>query len=394
MHILIIPFGHYVTPKAPISAVFQYHLAHALKNESTTVGVVSAGFVPFRKQFSSYPYSPFENDNGVNTYRRYKRMLIPGRLANKFFLRYLIGMYLDLFKRYVDKQGMPDIVHAHNSIYAGVAAFKIKEKYNIPYLITEHSTAYAQGLISNQQSKLIKQVLKNAEIKTVVSTKLGSLLENLFGADACPYYPIFNILDNRFEKEKFIVKNIKKAKDVFTFLNIASLDAKKNQSDLIEAFASTFKGNNNVQLRIGGHGPLRGQLEAKTKKLGIANQVVFTGLLSREKVFFEMQNCDVFVLSSTFETFGVVLIEALACGKPVVATECGGPEDIVNKNNGVLVPIKKVDMLAEAMFNIYSNIHKYDQNIIRQDCLKRFGKDSFVARLKSIYSGILEKRKA
>jgi glycosyltransferase involved in cell wall biosynthesis len=98
-----------------------------------------------------------------------------------------------------------------------------------------------------------------------------------------------------------------------------------------------------------------------------------------------MQNCDVFVLSSIVETFGVVLIEVLAVGKPVVATKCGGPEDIVNQDNGILVPTKDVHALAEAMYNIYLNINKYDASLIRNDCISRFGKDSFVEKLRHIY---------
>lgn len=146
-----------------------------------------------------------------------------------------------------------------------------------------------------------------------------------------------------------------------------------------------------MRLKIGGDGPLRKQLESKAKDLEIERQVIFTGLLSREKVLREMKNCDVFVLSSTFETFGVVLIEALACGKPVVATKCGGPEDIVNSTNGYLVPKKNVRALGNAMEDICLNIDKFDPYQIRKDCLLRFGEDTFVARLKSIYANLLRK---
>jgi len=393
MHILIIPSGHYAVKKSPLSGIFQYHQARALRKKDTNVGVLSAGFVPFKRLFTKYPYEPFEDKNGVNVYRLYKRIIVPGRFANKIFTKSLVGLYSKLFERYITEQGVPDIIHAHNCLYAGVAALKIKKTHKIPYVITEHSTAYARGLISNHQAKLSREVLKNADIKTVVSSKLGSLLENLFGADACPNYPIFNILDNRFAKEENILKGVKNHNDVFTFLNIAGLDPKKNHSILLDAFAWKFKGNSNVQLKIGGDGPLRKQLENKTKDLEIKGQVVFRGFLSRKKVLLEMQNCNVFVLSSIFETFGVVLIEALACGKPVIATKCGGPEDIVNSNNGYLVPKKNVKALGKAMEDIYLNINKFDPFHIRKDCLLRFGEDAFVARLKSVYTNLLRNKK-
>jgi len=392
MHILIIPSEHYITPQAPLAAVFQYQQAHALKKKGVKVGVVSAGFVPFRRLFFDYPFSPFKKDGGINTYRCYKKIFVPGRIANKLFLKNLIDSYLKLFKRYINEQDIPDIVHAHNCMYAGLAALKIKEKYGIPYIITEHSSVYARNMISNWQIMLIREVLKNADVKTVVSTKLGKLLERVFGADAHPNYPIFNILDERFEKKENVMKAEKNGKMIFSFLNIANFDANKNHADLLEAFAGVFRNNFKVQLKIGGDGPLRKQLKSKAIDLGLGEQVVFTGLLSRDEVLLEMQNCDVFVLSSIFETFGVVLIEALACGKPVIATKCGGPEDIVNSNNGLLIPIKDVSALAKAMENIYLNINKYDSYLIRNDCLSRFGSDTFVTRLQYIYKRILKNR--
>ena len=386
MHILIMTSGYYVTKQAPLNGIFQYYQTRALRKKGINVGVLSAAFKPYRRLFSRYSYQSFEEDDGVNVYRLYKRIIVPGRIANKIFIETLVDFYMKLFRRYVIEQGVPDIIHAHNCLYAGAAALKIKKIQKIPYVITEHSTAYARGMISNRQAKLIREVLKNADVKTVVSTKLGSLLENLFGADACPNYPIFNILDDRFEKEENILKGVKNDKDVFTFLNIAGLDPKKNHSELLDAFACKFKGNSKVKLKIGGDGPLRKPLETKAKDLEIEEQVVFTGLLSREKVLWEMRNCNVFVLSSIFETFGVVLIEALACGKPVIATKCGGPEDIVNSNNGYLVPTKDVSALAKIMEDIYLNIRKFDPYLIRKDCLSRFGEEVFVQRLQSIYT--------
>ncbi len=393
MHILIIPSEHYVTQQMPLGAIFQYQQAHALKEEGMNVGIVSAGFVPFNSMLTKYPYPAFERDDGINTYRFYKRMFISGRIAVKAFLKYLVSLYLKTFEKYINSHGKPDIIHAHNCLYAGVVALRIKEKYSIPYLITEHSSAYVRGIIPNNQSKLVKDVLINAEVITVVSTRLGKLLENLFGADACPNYPIFNILDDRFEREESILKSVKSNKDVFTFLSIGSLDDNKNHTDLLNAFAFNFKGNSKVQLKIGGNGPLRKQLEKQIKDIGIERQVIFTGQLSRDIVLWEMQNCDVFVLPSIVETFGVVLIEALALGKPVVATKCGGPEDIVNQDNGILVPTKDVPALTEAMSSIYLNIDKYEASLIRNDCLSRFGKDAFVKRLRSIYTSIQDKGK-
>jgi hypothetical protein len=142
MHVLIIPSEHYVTQGAPLAAIFQHQQAHALNEKGIKAGIVSAGFVPFRKMLTTYPYPLYEMDDSVNTYRCYKKIFIPGRVSIKVFWKYLVSLYLKTFEKYISEQGLPDIVHAHNCLFAGVVALKIKEKYDIPYLITEHSSLY------------------------------------------------------------------------------------------------------------------------------------------------------------------------------------------------------------------------------------------------------------
>src|SRR5699024_9955006 len=89
--------------------------------------------------------------------------------------------------------------------------------------------------------------------------------------------------------------------------------------------------------------------------LKIEEQVVFLGPLTREQVKEEVSSADAFVLSSKYETFGVVLIEALALGKPVIATKCGGPESIVTPEVGYLVENNSEEELSKAMSELIAN---------------------------------------
>ena len=99
---------------------------------------------------------------------------------------------------------------------------------------------------------------------------------------------------------------------------------KKGQADLLRAFAERFAGDPSVRLGIGGDGPERGRLHELAGSLAIAEQVDWLGALDRDGVRQAMCEADAFVLPSRLETFGVVVIEALACGLPVVATRSGG----------------------------------------------------------------------
>ena len=123
---------------------------------------------------------------------------------------------------------------------------------------------------------------------------------------------------------------------------------------------------------------------------GVKKQIIFLGALSRDDVAKWMNKCDCFVLPSRYETFGVVYIEALASGRPVIGALNGGAEDIINNLNGYLVPIDDIDKLAEKMLELYKKIDSYNEEEIRSDCLKRFSPEVIVNKIISVYKEVLK----
>jgi glycosyltransferase involved in cell wall biosynthesis len=124
-------------------------------------------------------------------------------------------------------------------------------------------------------------------------------------------------------------------------------------------------------------------------RLGLDDDVQFVGAMNPMQVAAEMRDSSVVVLPSWRETFGVVLAEALACGTPVVATRCGGPEDIVDDQSGLLVNPGDPAALAAALKSVLSNPAYYDPNRLRQHALDRFGRDVVSNQLRSLYEQIL-----
>jgi glycosyltransferase involved in cell wall biosynthesis len=175
----------------------------------------------------------------------------------------------------------------------------------------------------------------------------------------------------------------------FRFLSVGFLVEGKNHAGLLRAFAAQFRGGSDVELRIGGDGPLRASLEKLASQLGVVDQVTFLGRLTRPEVLRQMQVCDGFVLPSDYETFSVVLIEALACGTPVVATACGGPEHIMREQDGILVPPRDPIALGQAMREMVRTLHSYDSEGMRRSCIERFGRDALVERLNRVYHEVL-----
>jgi glycosyltransferase involved in cell wall biosynthesis len=177
----------------------------------------------------------------------------------------------------------------------------------------------------------------------------------------------------------------------FRFINICFLSKKKRVDLLINAFSSVFGGNPKIELYIGGTGDQLPELKQLVSNLNLEKQVVFLGALSRNQVMEEVEKADVFVLSSEFETFGVVLIEALALGKPVISTRSGGPEDIVDEKNGLLVPTNDREALGKAMQYMVENYNTYNPQEIQQRCHEKFSEASVAKRLVNVYQQVLTK---
>jgi glycosyltransferase involved in cell wall biosynthesis len=114
----------------------------------------------------------------------------------------------------------------------------------------------------------------------------------------------------------------------------------------------------------------------------------FAGALTRAQAIQQMQACDIFILPSLGETFGIVLGEAMACGKPVIATRCGGPEYIVTEKTGILVAPRDVTALTDAIIFMLNAYSTFDPEHIRQSVLHRFGEASFLEAVASHYKNI------
>ena len=102
-----------------------------------------------------------------------------------------------------------------------------------------------------------------------------------------------------------------------------------------------------------------------------------------------MQAADCFVLSSLRETFGVVLIEALASGTPIISTRCGGTDDVVTETNGLLVDTADDTALGNAMVYMFEHKDQYQPMVLREECRARFGKDPFLKRISHFYNTAL-----
>ena len=379
-HVLIIP-SWYPLYSGDIGGSFFREQAIALHSAGFSVGVIFPQLRSFKKLFESFNGVTKEIDGGVTTYRDGFINFTPRckTLMQKKWLK----KGERLFKLYIKEHGKPDIIHAHSLFNGGLLAHLLSKKYKVPFVITEHSTAFSRGLISNKQISEAQSAIKDANSCIAVSNEFKTLLNQKLNTDKWIYIP--NIVSNDFLESK-LISNCNKN---YRFINICLLEPKKKVDILIHAFYILSQKVDNIELEIGGNGSQFNYLMNLVSELGLDDKIKFHGKLTRTEVLSKVSNADAFVLSSEFETFGVVLVEALALGIPVIATKCGGPESIVTPEVGFLVEKNSSAALAEAMFFLHSNSKNYKASDIRSYCYKEFSQDTVIRRLTDTYNSII-----
>ena len=388
MHILILPFN-YPSPEQPVKYTYVHDQATALQKAGHEVRVLVTPEMHSLRNL-------LDNPRWSNLSRRQRSYQLEGIPVDRgsqwawlsnvpsLLKAQLIARETELlFRGYLAAHGKPDLIHAHNVRYGGWAAAAIRKKYRLPVVLTEHSTVFLRNAIPPLEKRLIPVTLRSVDRRLAVGPALAAALQSFCQGLQIEVVP--NIVHTGFftPSEKLLPE------EPFVFSSVAQLKPIKAMDNLIRAFALAFKGKQAV-LNIGGFGDERSRLETLAHELGMAEQVNFPGKLSRDGVRALLRESHVLVSASSVETFGVTLIEAMACGRPVIATRSGGPELFVNDGNGILVPVNDVNALATAMQAMRNNYRQYDPGRIRDECVVRFGEQAIVERLEAIYEDTLK----
>ena len=371
-HILVVP-SWYTSGRGPGGGYFRDQ-ALALAAAGHRVAIAAPAIYTWRdRRAGRAPAAGAEivvAHDGVPVYRRSAFTALP-RLPYRNPLAWA-ACGLKLAAAYIDGNGRPDLVHAHSCMNAGVVALALFRRYGIPYVVTEHSSGPATGRWWERH--LIRRVIARAGKCLAVSPHLAGLLERAYPGAAWHYLP--NVLGEAF-LATCPAPPPAAERAGFVFLCVARLSPEKGHALLLEAFAAAFGGDPRTRLRLVGDGPLRRDLEALAVRRGVARQVEFAGALPAAGVRAEMERADAFVLASHRETFGVAVIEALACGLPVVSTRSGGPDHMIDASNGRLVAGNDACLLRDALVAMRREARLYDRAAIRAAVIRRCGPDAF-----------------
>ncbi|MFU7514835.1 glycosyltransferase [Clostridium sp. HCS.1] len=381
MHVMFVP-SWYHNKRNPVHGSFFKEQAEAIQESGVKVTVAYNEIWPLTQLFKINEKIgiSFSIEDKLRTYR-YKNYNYLPKNPKMFsiFNRRMDRLYREILK----KEGKVDLIHCQSSFWAGISAAYISKKYNIPLIITEHSSLKTAIYIKDSYKPFIKKSYLDADVLIAVGNGLKKEISDFSGRSD------IKVIHNLIPVERFNIS--KDTNDIFTFFSLAFLEGEKGMDVLIKAYAKYFK-NTNTKLIIGGDGSQKEYLVNLAIELQIDSQMEFLGALSREEVSNYMSRCNTFVLASKYETFGVVYIEALASGKPIIGTYNGGAEDIINENNGLLVKVNDIDDLGNAMKYITKNINSYDAEKIRSECIDKYSKKKIINEILKVYSDLMKER--
>jgi len=255
--------------------------------------------------------------------------------------------------------GRPHLVHAHVLTRAGLIAWLTAGIYGISYIITEHWSRYFPDNMSYKGSvrkKLTAFIVKNASLCTVVSKRLYNAMQQQ-GLS----FPL-RILPNVVDTTLFKVRDQKSAK--FRFISITCFEDKSKNLKMLIAGAIKLRSLGfDFELMLVGDGADRNMIQEYCISEGF--EAIFTGTLTPAETATLLGESHCLVLTSNYETFGIVAFESLASGVPVIATDVADLSEIIDGETGIIIPRNNTDSLVDAMKILYTDYKKYSPEYLR-----------------------------
>lgn len=347
----------------------------------------------------------FEDDKGVKVYRVGNYMINPNN-----FIDWIMQMNFNFVAKateIMEKEGKFDVIHAHDWLVT-YSAKSLKNSYKIPLIATIHATEAGRNSgIHDETQRYINDTewLLTYEASEVIvnSNYMKCELQRLFGL---PFEKInvipngvnltlYNNVERNYEfRRKYAADNER------IILFMGRLVYEKGIQHLISAMPKVLERYNDSKLIIAGKGGMIDELQAQVNSLGIQNKVYFTGYLNSKDVTKMYKCADVAVFPSTYEPFGIVALEGMLSGTPVVVSDIGGLNEIVqHRENGMKSyagnPNSIADSILELLFDpaLCMKVAKNAKNKIKQEYnWQKIAQETHFTYQKAICETVAEKQ--
>ena len=312
-----------------------------------------------------------------------------GGFAEKLLsqIKYL-SLQKKLFIQIKESAGIPDLVHVHVAMKAGMYAGILKNKYGIPYLVTEHWSGYYKVSKPNiyQMGKAYlwfnNKVLKDAALLLPVTKNLGETINRDFVK--LPYRVIPNVVDTNL----FFYKSF--SPPVFRFIHPSYMNYPKNPEGILQACRQLK--NLGYQFELEMIGNIDPTLLSIADDLGLLNEnVFFEKEIPYTEVAWRMQQSSALLLFSRYENLPCIVLEALCCGLPVISSRVGGLAEVINDSNGLLVEKENIAELVKAMQQMIKGYQHYNRPAIAAAASALYNYEAVGNAIANAYSSVLKK---
>lgn len=318
--------------------------------------------------------------NGIDYYDSF---LIPGAitdlLGNRFSLYVRQKQVARIFKTIVKEHGKPDVIYGQ-FFFNTVLGVEVSKKYNIPLVGIEHAGRFNEETLSSKTLLEATRAYQQTSQVIAVSTNLKKALYKHFHIDSCVVY-------NTYGKEFGF-----KPHDFDGTMHLASTGSLlygKGFDILIKALAQLPSDYNHWDLQIIGEGNDRNRLENLIAQYHLQDQIHLIGQQDKTTIASILQASDCFILPSRGENFSVAVLEALACGCPVISSNCGDIKACINDTNGLLFEVEDVDGLTGCLRHMFDHHADYDRQSIADDCQARFSAEVIAKQLTDIFRQVI-----
>jgi glycosyltransferase involved in cell wall biosynthesis len=291
-------------------------------------------------------------------------------------------------RRYESEYGRPDLVHVQVPVRAGLFALRLKKKWKVPFVVTEHWTIY-QPSSSVQYEKqstvfrfITRSVIRQSSLLLPVSNDLGKLMNRKVAPKE------FRVVNNVANRDHFYYREPKAASPLFRFLHVSNMSEQKNVPEIIACFKEFQKKFPDTELVLAG--PFTPVIKAAADTRGLpGNKIVLRGEISYEAVAAEMQRAQALVMFSSYENSPCSIIEALCCGLPVIATRVGGIPELLDDENSLLIDSGDRAGLIKAFEKMLAGYAVYNRKKIAEDAAGKFSYSVIGREMDEIYRAIL-----
>jgi glycosyltransferase involved in cell wall biosynthesis len=320
----------------------------------------------------------------------YREAIVYFRTKGRFLQRFrntvtYFSIYRKEYRKLVRESGKPDIVHANITYPIGVVALYLKIRYGIPYVISEHWSAYLQansGKLSPIRKKIDRLILKKAGCVMPVTQDLKHSME-MIGYKA-KYCIVPNVVDVGKFKPAIIPSGTVKS-----FIHLSTLyDEVKNISGIIEAVRLLSLERQDFMVNMYGYAELEEHIK-NAESAGINEKFIrFHGEIPYGEVPSKLPRSISLLLFSNYESLPCVIVEALACGIPVISTDVGGIKEYITAREGILVDRGNIRQLVEAMGYMLDHYPDFDKTHLREYADRHFSIRAIATQFGNIYRSV------